>query len=108
MGVDSQSGPVPICRSGRLPLNFRHEDATVQLPTTGPPQADTFEQDAAPPVLPEPPPPLTPLPALPWLLGAPSVVHPPHVVASVIASARTACVLIERSPLPTACVRWCK
>jgi hypothetical protein len=53
------------------PVTFRHDDATVQVPTTSPPHGVTSEQDAPPPA-----PvvwPLPPLPVAPPDAGAPPV-----------------------------------
>jgi hypothetical protein len=89
------------------PDNFRHEDVTFQVPTTSPPQGDTFVQlsappePALPPVLVEPPvlvlPPVRvepPVPALPPVVEPPVDVAPPEpllqpVPAAVAASDNT-------------------
>ena len=46
-GADGQ--PAPTSDRSRSPLTFRHDDVTVQVPTTLPPQAVTLGQDAPPP-----------------------------------------------------------
>jgi len=45
--------PIPSPDASISPLTSRHDDATLQVPTTSPPQGDTSMQD---------PPPLLPLP----------------------------------------------
>jgi len=65
------------------PVTFRHDDVTVQVPTTLPPQGVTLSQDALPPPLPELPPVSTP----PELLELPPVSTPPE--------------LLELPPVPT-------
>jgi hypothetical protein len=66
-GADGQ--PAPTSDRSRAPLTARHDDATVHVPTTLPPHAVTFGQDA-------PPPPLPPRPVVPAL--APAPVDPPR------------------------------
>src|SRR5262249_36965452 len=57
-------GSRPTSEMSRAPLSVRHDDATFQVPTTLPPQADTFVHDDPPvPVLPPPEvPPVFPVP----------------------------------------------
>jgi hypothetical protein len=64
-GADAQ--PAPTTEGSRLPLTFRHEDVTVHVPTTSPPQAVTFGQEGPAPPVPVLPPELTepPLPGVP-------------------------------------------
>src|SRR5450631_1634735 len=66
-GADEQ--PAPTSEGSRLPLTFMHEDVTVQVPTTSPPQAVTFEQAAPAPPVPE----IPPVPTAPPLPGVPPV-----------------------------------
>ena len=93
---------------------FRHEDVAFQVPTTLPPQADTFGQLIEPPEpdpmpalfeppeppvpplgLPPPEPPVAPRPAEPPVPPPESVLQP--VPAAVVASARTLKIRRSRS-----------
>ena len=70
--------PMPKLFRSACPEMFRHADATVQVPTTLPPQPVTLEHDAPPPVpaVLEPP----PVPTEPAVLEFPPVPVPPLLV----------------------------
>jgi len=75
-----------------LPLIVRHDDITVQVPTTSPPQAVTFGQDA--PACP-PLPPVAAVPAAPGVPAAPDDplgpgAHAPENIPATTANTRTA------------------
>jgi hypothetical protein len=65
--TDADEQAAPTDDKSKSPLTVRHDDDTVQVPTTSPPQASTLEQELPPlPVLPpellpELPPELLPL-----------------------------------------------
>ena len=75
------------------PLNFKHDELTVQLPTALPPQGVTFEQDASfPPELPPlpvppPAPPVVEIPLVPEGLFELVLQAPKPSSVTVIASA---------------------
>ena len=69
-GADGQ--PAPTSDRSSAPATFRHDDVTVQVPTTLPPQGVTLEQDAPPPL---PPGPVAPAAASPTDPPGPEV-HP--------------------------------
>ena len=78
-GAEGQ--PAPTSERSRVPLTFRHDDVTVQVPTRSPPQAVTFEHDVpAPPVPGLPPaptaPPLPDFPPVPDVAPDPE----PHAI----------------------------
>jgi hypothetical protein len=86
-------------------LNVRHDDITVHVPTTLPPQGVPFEQEAPPipaaPVVPD-----APLPELPptpdgELLNE---LHPAAIVASASADARAADRTFENSFIGHSCL----
>jgi hypothetical protein len=96
-GMDLQPRPNPD--TSRSPVTSRHDDATVHVPTTSPPQAATSEHE--PPPLPG----FVTVPVAPPLIKVPSVsdglserrVHAPAIIPN--AMARTAdWVVIERLP----------
>ena len=64
-GADGQ--PAPTSERSRLPVTFRHDEVTAQVPTRFPPQGVTFGQEAPVPPVPVLPPVLTvpPLPGVP-------------------------------------------
>ena len=79
--------PAPANDGSRVPLTVRHDDATVQVPTTLPPQAVTSGQDAPPP-----PAPVAPVPELPPVPGVPPEpeLHPSEEMPAAIANASAA------------------
>jgi hypothetical protein len=88
-------GSRPSHAGSTLPFTVKHDDITVQVPTTLPPQAVTFWQDEPPPVppldVPPVPGPVPPLELPPVPEGAPEVaVHAPEIVPAVNAIARAA------------------
>jgi hypothetical protein len=51
--TDADEQAAPTDDKSKSPLTVRHDDNTVQVPTTSPPQASTLEQELPPlPVLP--------------------------------------------------------
>src|SRR6187399_2354011 len=98
------------------PDSFRHEDATFQVPTTLPPQAETFGQliallDPAPPPAPVAPlePDVPPL-GLPPLPLPPPVPRPPEpstwppVSVQPVPAAAAASVNAPKSPMSRFCI----
>jgi hypothetical protein len=81
-------GSRPSHAGATVPFTVRHDDITVHVPTTLPPQAVTFEQDnPLPPAPVVPPLELPPAPGwLPGLLEA----HAPPMIMSAVAIARAA------------------
>jgi hypothetical protein len=74
--IGAEVQPAPTTDGSSVPLTVRQDEVTVQVPTTLPPQAVTFEQDApAPPDAEIPPPAAPPLPSLP---PVPDVVPDPE------------------------------
>jgi hypothetical protein len=75
--------PAPTSVRSRLPLTWRHDDVTFQVPTTLPPQLVTLEHDAPAPPAPTPfeLPPVPDTPVLPGLVPelppVPTVSVPP-------------------------------
>ena len=93
-GADGQ--PAPTSERSRLPVTFKQDDATVQVPMRSPPHAVTLEQEPPAPPLPARPP-VALVPPLPEFPAAPD--EPPEPVlhdheispaAVVSASAREA------------------
>ena len=86
-GADAQ--PAPAKDRFRSPLTFRQDDATVQVPTTLPPQAVTLGQGAPPPPLFPAAPVVAAPPELPPAPGdpPPSGLHPAENIPIAIASA---------------------
>jgi hypothetical protein len=74
--------PAPNDAKSRLPVTFRHDDVTVQVPTTMPPQGVTLGQDPPAPPLPD----FAPVPDEPPRLE----LHPPRITPKAIAIARAA------------------
>jgi hypothetical protein len=70
----------------RFPPSVRHEDITVQVPTTLPPQGDTLEQDPVPAA---PPAPLPGFPPAPDGLLDPEL-QAPEIIPNATAVARNA------------------
>jgi hypothetical protein len=81
-------GSRPSHAAATLPFTVRHDDITVQVPTTLPPQGDTFEQDGPLPPAPVVPPLELP-PAPDWLPGLLEA-HAPPIIMSAVATNRTA------------------
>ena len=75
-GAEGQ--PAPTSERSRLPLTFRQDDVTVQVPTRFPPQAVTFGQEVPPPPVPEIPPELT-APPVPGVPPVPDRAFPPEL-----------------------------
>src|SRR5678810_258311 len=75
-GVDGQ--PAPTSDRSRSPLTVRHDDVTVQVPTTSPPHADTLAQE--PPAPPRPP----ELPAVPDGLPKPELQAPATIPSAIV------------------------
>jgi hypothetical protein len=98
IGFLQLDGSRPANETSRFPLNFRHEDVTVQVPTTSPPQAVTSEH--------APPPPPDPLLVPPAPVGPPEVgvqapeINPnvPNVPNASAIARRADWTFIERAP----------
>src|SRR5262245_46801906 len=72
----------PASARSRLPLTRRHDEVTVQVPATSPPQAETLEQEPLAPPLPEPLPPVpAPVPPpVPDGAPEPPELHAPRII----------------------------
>ena len=87
--------PAPTDAKSRSPVTLRHDDVTVQDPTTSPPHGATLEQAPAAPPLPERPPvatapPLPELPPLPVLLPPTSTLAATSGCSAAASSGATA------------------
>src|SRR5579863_584377 len=87
-GADGQ--PAPTRERSRLPVTFRQDDVTVQVPTRSPPHAVTFGHEVPTPPVPEIPPELTapPVPGVPPVPGRafPPALQPVEVSAGPMAA----------------------
>jgi hypothetical protein len=72
-GADGQ--PAPTSERSRLPVTFKQDEATFQVPMRSPPHAVTLEQEPPAPPLPERPP-VALVPPLPEFPAAPD--EPPE------------------------------
>jgi hypothetical protein len=96
--TDTVEQPTPSVVTSTVPPRARHEDITLHVPTTLPPQAVTFEQ-APPPPPPDPPAELPPVPTVPPLELPPAPDWPELVLEQAKPKIESAAA-IARSEVP--------
>jgi hypothetical protein len=94
--------PAPTDAKSSSPATFKHDDVTVQVPSTSPPHGATLEQEPVAPPLPELPPVATapPRPELPPVTAPPLLELPPVVTTPPLLELPAAPPLLELPAAP--------